>query len=519
MSEVRPLEPEHRASHAEAGPKKKAQRFQTGVRTLIVLVACCGLLFWAGRYLWESQHLAVAAARGLQARKASERINAIRDLRSVDQQESALAIPPLLARLTDMDTDVRAAAADALGLLGGNAVKTGSGGNEARAAVSVLLTSLDDPETAVEVAAADALGQIAGSDPAGVIDLKPLHAAFMEMLGDRDDQVRRAAIRALGVVGPRVSDDPPPALIAALEDDSAGNRAAAVDALVKFTHGLHRSLPSLLRFLEKARPEARKDYVRLLGCIKPPTFPAEVVPAFIMALESRHREVRYLAASRLASFKSDAKAAIPALIKILREPIDPDSDGPGKETEPLDSREPSLAAAGTLSGLAPGTEWSREVVAALMEILRSGGPEQRSTAAWALHAFGPDAVVAIPALIAALRETAATDKPVPPIMPNTHMGGQRLNRGEVSQLAGQSIANALGEIAEDTTSAGEVAMALTEALASRSIHTRDVAKFVLLRWGPKAATATPRLRALQKNADPNVREAATAVLERLDKPP
>ncbi|MFI5460104.1 MAG: HEAT repeat domain-containing protein [Isosphaerales bacterium] len=518
MSEVRPLEPEHRASQAEAGPKK-ARRFQTGVRTLIVLVACCGLLLWAGRYLWESQHPAVAAVRGLQAPKASERINAIRDLKSVDQQESMLAIPPLLARLGDTDAEVRAAAADALGLLGGNAVKTDSSGNKVRAAVSALLASLDDPETAVRIAAADALGQIAGSDPAGVIDLKPPHAAFMEMLGDRDDQVRGAAIRALGVVGPRISDDPPPALIAALEDESAGNRAAAVDALVNFTGGLHRSMPSLLRFLEKARPEVRKDYVRLLGCIKPPTFSAEVVPAFITALGSRHREVRYLAASRLASFKNDAKAAIPALIKVLREPIDPDSHGPGKETEPLDSREPSLAAAGTLSGLAPGTEWSREVVAALVEILRSGGREQRRSAALALHEFGPEAVVAIPALIAALRETAATDKPVPPIMPNTHLGGQGPDRGEVSQDAGQSIAYALREIAENTTSAGEVAMALTEALASRSSYTRDAAKSLLVRLGPKAVGATPRLRALQKDPDPNVREAATSVLERLDNPP
>jgi len=517
MSEIRHQEPEPWVSRPEAQPTT-ARRFQTGVRALIVLVACSGVLLWAGRTVWESQHPAFVAALGLRASKPSERISAIRELASVDPQESTLAIPPLMARLRDTDAEVRVAAANALGVLGGNTFKIGSGGNEARAAVSVLLESLNDRETAVRIAAADALSLIVGCDPVGGIDLKPPHAAFMVMLGDRDPDIRGAALRALGVVGPKVSLDPPPALIAALEDESVDNRAAAVDALANFTRGLHRSLPSLLRSLERARPEVRKGHINLLDRVRPPKFSAEVVPAFIMALESRHREVRYLAASRLGFFGNKASAAIPALITVLRQPIDPGSDGPGKATEPLDSREPSFAAASALSVCAPGSEWSREVVAALVDILRSGGREQRGSAAMALCEFGPDAEVAIPDLITALRETATTDKPVPPVMANTNLRGQRPNRDVVARRAGGWIAEALVKIAENTTSAGEVAMALTDALASRSIDTRDEAKRLLLRLGPKAAAAIPRLRALQKNADPNVREAATAVLETLDKP-
>ena len=59
-------------SESKAEPKK-GRHLQTGVRTLIVLVATCGVTFWAARYLWESQHPAYGAARGLEARNVADR--------------------------------------------------------------------------------------------------------------------------------------------------------------------------------------------------------------------------------------------------------------------------------------------------------------------------------------------------------------------------------------------------------------------------------------------------------------
>jgi hypothetical protein len=101
----------------------RAWRFQTGMRAVIALVACCGVLFWAARYLWESQHPGIAVARGLQTRAATERLKAIRDLASICLiEDSTIAIPPLVPRLADSNAEVRAAAAEALGSLGGNMV-------------------------------------------------------------------------------------------------------------------------------------------------------------------------------------------------------------------------------------------------------------------------------------------------------------------------------------------------------------------------------------------------------------
>jgi hypothetical protein len=66
-----PLERE--SSEPQAKPPK-ARRFQTGVRTLIVLVASCGVMLWAARSVWESRHPAIAAARGLKAQSPEDRV-------------------------------------------------------------------------------------------------------------------------------------------------------------------------------------------------------------------------------------------------------------------------------------------------------------------------------------------------------------------------------------------------------------------------------------------------------------
>ena len=78
---------------------KKVGRFQTGVRSLIVLVATCGALMWTARTLWENQHPAFDAARGLNAKSPSERIDSIWRLEGVDIGDAGLAIPPLAAAL------------------------------------------------------------------------------------------------------------------------------------------------------------------------------------------------------------------------------------------------------------------------------------------------------------------------------------------------------------------------------------------------------------------------------------
>ena len=60
---------------------------------------------------------------------------------------------------------------------------------------------------------------------------------------------------------------------------------------------------------------------------------------------------------------------------------------------------------------------ARPAVLALTGAMRSNVSEERILAIMSLAEFGPEAAAAIPALITALRETAATEKPVTGFIP------------------------------------------------------------------------------------------------------
>lgn len=135
-----------------------------------------------------------------------------------------------------------------------------------------------------------------------------------------------------------------PALIAALEDESAENRQAAAKYLARFPREVIRLIPSLVRSLERARPELRSGYAGILGAIQPPAFSADAIPALEAALGSRDEEVRYLAASSLAAFGGEARKTVPTLLAILR-----DEDGvdhAGRALTTAMARDPAIAVIG-----------------------------------------------------------------------------------------------------------------------------------------------------------------------------
>ena len=176
-----------------------------------MLVASFGVLFWAGRSVWESQHPAYGAARGLQARSPAERLSAIQQLQQIGVSETGIAIPPLVAALLDPEAEVRAAACDALRLLLSEALRTGTSAEAVRAATTALIAAATDPLPDVRFAVAGSLGSVsAASGSTGTIDLEPTFAALTGMLRDRDPGVRRAVLYALGLTARKVSAEPPP---------------------------------------------------------------------------------------------------------------------------------------------------------------------------------------------------------------------------------------------------------------------------------------------------------------------
>jgi HEAT repeat protein len=487
----------------ECPPRRRRYRFS--VLTLMALIVCCAVMMWAARTLWESQHPAIAAARGLRSGKASKRLAAIRDVASLGSEDSTGAIPPLIERLRDADAEVRAAAADALGLVGSSAIKVGLGVNEVRAAITALVESLHDQQPTVQRAAANALGSIANCDATRIIALESAANALIMMLDNRNTDVRASVIGALGFVGPRVLVEPPPAIVAALEDESSKVRAEAVASLANYTRGLPRLIPSLLQSMHLARREARTNYLTLFESIQPPRFSAEAVRSFILGLGSDYREIRYLAASRLAVFGRDAREAIPFLIKTLGEPMDVDITSRVTESDNPWAREPSLAAAIALVKIAPGTDLAGQAASALAEAVRSGAPACRSTSIQALSHFGPEAEAVIPTLIAELRQSIEAEKTVPPPDPNSAPYSRAWQIDSINQ--------ALGGIAPGTASADMVVDVLAELLQSHSA--RHSAISAVSRFGPNAARVVPQLRALRNDPDPPIASAAAMALRDL----
>jgi HEAT repeat protein len=502
-SQETPVDPDPGLSAPDVSPPK-ARRSRSGVRGLLVVIACCGVLMWATRTLWDSQHPAIAAGRGLEARQASSRIAAIRHLASVGTDDSIIAIPPLIARLGDTDADVRAAAADALGLLGSSAIKAGLGKNEVLAAMTGLVGLLSDQQPAVRIAAVNALGSIANCDTTRMIELEPAANALVPMLDEPITDVRASVIGALGFIGPRVLVEPPPAIVAALEDESVQIRAAAVASLTNYTRGLPRLIPSLLDSMHRARPDARAIYAALFGYIKPPTFSAEAIRPFTLALGSDDREIRYLAVTQLQAFGPGARDAIPFLIKTLAEPMEVEvSMKPGDEF----LREPSLAAFAALGKIAPGTDLAGQAAAALAEAIRSGAPACRATSIQALTHFGPEAEAVIPILIAEVRASIAAE--------TTEDASDPKRDPYPRSWQIESIIRALCAIAPGTSSADKVVDVLAESLQSQSSSARFAAADAVSRFGPEAARAIPQLRALQSDPDPDIRRTAAQALKEL----
>ncbi len=165
----------------------------------------------------------------------------------------------------------------------------------------------------------------------------------------------------------------------------------------------------------------------------------------------------------------------------------------------------------------------RAAVPALIELLQGPDPEGRRKAIWVLRAIGPEAVEAVPALIAALEDS-------------TPLYGASIPRCAMSALA--AIGPAAGVAVVPLTrfldssdprlrfDAAEALLKITgecrqclpvliEALSSPNIHLRRDAALALEQIGPPAKAAVPALIAALKDRKGNIRHFAAAALGRI----
>ena len=473
---------------------KRARRLQTGVRTLIVLVACCGLILWTVRRVQENSDPVLAEARAIQKRaigmlragKPADRMDAVHELVRLNAGERAVAIPPLIGALEDPETEVRIAAAEALGSFGHVAMSRSQSGKETVGDVATaLIRCLNDPQPGVRAAAATSL-----ATPleliASRIDRQAVMDALASALGDRDARVRLAAIRVL--VSPSLRTGPPKALLTALDDESAENRVEAIRSLRRSGQGLVFWVPALLRVASKERDPSVQDLILTIWDNELKRLKsADVVPVLIASLQSGDRKVRGLAAILLAHYRASAKADIPELLRVLNEPLEPDAATTSNGTRISD---PANEAALVLGRIAPGSAEAKKVLAALIEVARSGPRSRRAWAASSLGGFGTDAAEAAPVL--------------------THLIEQSV--GDPNEDLTLELAQALANIAPHAPSARQAIPALLGLLESKETGIRFRVLWTLESFGPSAAAAIPKIRTLKNDRELQIREAAERAL-------
>ncbi len=381
------------------------------MRVLMLLVVCAGATVWAGRNVWESSHPMLSAVRELRSADSSERAASVRTLSELGSTSGGAVIRAALPVLADPSAGVREAGAETLGIVGSYTAGSASETESTRAAVAALTELLKDREPSVRGKAAGALGVVAGvaagsnrggrrrggqtakapAPPRADIDSMAIVNSLLDLLSDRDSDVRQAVLSGLRDCAPRVVNEPPSRLFAAIDDESASNRAVAVGVLVSFSKGLDPVMPVLLRHLAQDEPQVRDACRAALARIPASGMTSAVIPALIEGLGSEDRDARLHLVGILARMSPDPRVAVPALIKVLREPADSDQTVLSPTSATSHYEGPAQEAAKALGGIAPGTSAAGEAIAALTETVprarRSVGPPRPTR--WASSARRP----------------------------------------------------------------------------------------------------------------------------------
>ncbi len=331
--------------------------------------------------------------------------------------------------------------------------------------MAALLGAIDDGEIVLRSASEEALGSLLaqslgrpgkGTAADGEQDRRRLVLAIRKLnegLSDPEASIRASAANGLGFIGKAAAFDLPPELARALADESPIVRQAATKALKDSQHS------------------------------------ASVVPALKSVLASPDQRSRFLATEILARAGPAAKSAIPDLLALLSEPFDLNrkkTDG----TSPM-YWDPACGAAIALGEIGPDPD----SIAGLIALLASDVSERASSAASGLAKLGPDAGIAVPALITTYR---------------------RVLESEGRFLGQSAVAMALGQLGPQSTAAAESIAILTKGLDSNDTWVRIAAAMALGKFGPDAAAAVPKLRDLERSPIPDLQNAAMKALEAIE---
>ncbi len=209
------------------------------------------------------------------------------------------SVAPLMVLLTNAAPQLKARAAQALGMIGA----------DAGPAVPILIEYLHDPDHNVSYRAADALGWIGQRPelavPALIATLKGPYSALNYYAAESLGRFGAGAAAAI------------PALLDRFGDNDYRTRGSAIYALSRISRETteKKVLPSVLRHFQDLNPNLRSGAVAELMQLR--MFPEAVIPVFIAGLDDPDRTVRMNSINGLGLVGPAAKDAIPKLNALL----------------------------------------------------------------------------------------------------------------------------------------------------------------------------------------------------------
>ncbi|WP_422929118.1 HEAT repeat domain-containing protein [Singulisphaera sp. PoT] len=242
-----------------------------------------------------------------------------------------------------------------------------------------LVRALGDGSEPLRYAAAGAIGrQISGSDslstrfghvdPAVAAICREAGEALEELLDDPSARVRAAAAQSLGIAASRGRlEEPPPGLIACLEDEDRQVRIEAAGAAAMFVDGPAQFLPIALRHIPVEPFEVRNAFFNAVSLVR---FEAPSLPTLIEGLSSDDAWVCMACTDAIDRMGRDASNSLPALLALIRRELKSPRQGDFDAGAAVLG--PAIDAVGDVTPASgPQTD---EAVALLREILDDANP-------------------------------------------------------------------------------------------------------------------------------------------------
>lgn len=330
---------------------------------------------------------------------------------------------------------------------------------------------------------------------------------WIKMLDEPSVRKRRAAVLALGVIGP-LHKDVVPALGKALRDKEPSVRQESMNVLGAFEKDQIRELVPDFADLLKEEPQAdiRRQAATLLGRIGGLAKPA--INRLTLTLGDKENSVRIASAEALGRIGPDAKEACPAFTALLKD------------------KDPGIRTAGVFALGRIGTENAEQLDLLIKLFLADESVDVRREASRSVGLLEIDPKKALPFFLKSLETDPSPDVRQQSALALGKIGAEVGNskdavlkalnndkdRGVRVYLV-RSLSSALGEklidlvpdllkrLKEDPE--GEVRLAIVQEIGN---------------LGPSAKAAAPALNIAQQDVQIAVREAAKVALKRVTTP-